>query len=148
MKLQFVLGGCLAFAAISFADDAAEEAKKKVLDQLQGEWKAEKILVEGKDIAENLQNQTFLFKGKEIIVRENGTNTDNKLKFEIDIAAKPPLIDLQTKDGDKLEGIFELKEDRLKICVSLQKGNRPTEFRLAGEFDGCIRRDEAGQAVE
>ena len=128
MKTQLALAGCLVVAAMSCADDPAEGAKKKVLDQLQGEWKAEKLLVEGKNIADNLQNQTFLFKGKEIIVRENGTDTDNKLKFEIDVGAQPPLIDLENKDGDKLEGIFELKEDRLKICVSLQKGNRPTEF--------------------
>ena len=120
----FALAACfIAVAALHAGDD-----QKKSLEKLQGEWKADKATIGGKDILENVQKQKFVFKDKTITVHEDDKATDNVSKFEIDLSAKPPIIDVETKDGDKLEGIFELKADSLKICISLQKGNRPTEF--------------------
>src|ERR1043166_2764849 len=112
MRTRLTIVGCLVFAsAICSAGDPAENEKKKVLDGLQGEWKAEKALIGGMDIVETLQKKTFLFKDKKITIREDDKDTDNQSKFEIDTNAKPAIIDVETKEGDKLEGIFELKKD-------------------------------------
>lgn len=113
----------IAVAALHAGDD-----QKKTLEKLQGEWKADKAIIGGKDILENVEKQKFVFKDKTITVHEEDKTTDNVSKFEIDPSTKPPIIDVETKDGDKLEGVFELKGDSLKICISLEKGNRPTEF--------------------
>jgi uncharacterized protein (TIGR03067 family) len=56
--------------------------------------------------------------------------------FKVDPTKKPKEIDI-TVGGKASKGIYELKDDTLKICVS--DGDRPTEFvTKAGTKAGLI----------
>lgn len=120
------LAGLLFCGVASLAQENAD--KKKVLEQLQGEWKVEKALLGGKDLTEPLQKQKFTFTADKLKLHDPDRDTTQELPFEIDVSAKPPLIDMTSKDNEKFEGIFVLKGDDLRICIALQAGNRPLEF--------------------
>lgn len=55
-----------------------------------------------------------------------------KIRFKIDPTTAPACVDLLTTDGAQkdavIEGIYELKDKQLKLCVRLQGKDRPTEF--------------------
>ncbi len=130
---------CLAFALTATTLAPADEAKetvKKDLDRLQGAWTATALTFNGADFLANgkAAGFRFAFKGDEVVVEGNDAVQKEyaRLKLKLDPAAAPRLVDLTVTGGVQkdavLEGIYELKDDELKLCVRVFGKDRPTEF--------------------
>jgi uncharacterized protein (TIGR03067 family) len=52
------------------------------------------------------------------------------VKFKLDPAKKPKTIDMTAEKAkqEQVLGIYELKDDDLKLCFAKGGGERPTEF--------------------
>jgi len=61
--------------------------------------------------------------------------TAKKSKYKLDFTKTPHEIDLTPEGGSKkgktLKGIWEVKDDTLKLCLNPDEGDRPTEFAIA-----------------
>lgn len=116
------------FGVSAPADDAAKD-----LEKLQGTWTATEITVNGKTHTEGTLRFTFK---KDQVIAEGDDEVKRdyaKVSIKLDPSTKPACIDIHVMAGEqkgaKMEGIYELKGDDLKICVKLLGNDRPTEFK-------------------
>jgi uncharacterized protein (TIGR03067 family) len=121
-------------AAVAPAADKPDAAKQE-LDKLQGTWTTAALTYNGKDyFADGKPGFRFVFKGDVATVEGNDEVKKEyaKLRFKLDPEAKPRRLDLTVTAGVQkdaaIEGIYELKDDELKICVKVFGNDRPTEF--------------------
>lgn len=122
----------LAVASPSLAED--KNPVKKDLQGLEGTWTIEGLEYGAKDIKDKYK-LTFTFKGNSMSVE--GDDTVKKeyatFKLKLDPSTMPRCVDLTVSDGVQkdavLEGIYELKGDDLKMCVTVFGKDRPTEFK-------------------
>lgn len=130
--LLLILAGSILPAA-----DAKEEVQK-VVDQVQGSWTTTSLIFNGKDVSgEGYAKLRFIFKGNEAALE--GSDQVKKeyarLAFQFDPSTMPRLLDITIKAGTqkdlKVEGIYELKGDELKICVRVTGNERPADFTSA-----------------
>ena len=68
----------------------------------------------------------FVFKGDKLTAR-------TEAEYSIDASKKPKEFDLKVVDGQESErgtwkGIYDLKGDRLTLCLAPPNEDRPTEF--------------------
>jgi uncharacterized protein (TIGR03067 family) len=132
MRLVLV---CLLAAATVIPGFAAEpEAAKKDLASLQGKWLVESLEYNGKELKDKYK-LSFLLKDKVLVVEGNGKVRKEyaKLALTVDATTMPKCVDLTVADGSqkdaKLEGIYELKGDELRLCVKVFGLDRPNEFK-------------------
>lgn len=117
--------------ALLAADEKTDA--KKALAKLQGTWMTERLESNGSDLTEKFK-VTLIIKGNQITVKGNDEVQKDyaKATFKIDPSTKPPLIDMEvlggSQKGVKMEGIYELKGDQLKLCVKVIGSDRPTKF--------------------
>ena len=120
--------GLIAFLTLGMGGDA--DAKKE-LEKFAGIWEVKDITYNGKE--HNLKF-TFTFKGNEGVVAGNDkvTNEYARIKIKLDPSAKPKAMDISIAAGSQtdatMEGIYELKDDELKICAKVFGKDRPSEF--------------------
>jgi uncharacterized protein (TIGR03067 family) len=139
--LAVVLSLCLTGALHS-----AEKDKKADADKLQGTWQAVKVEIGGVPLPDELVNNLkYEIKGNNIvtmgvpeIIKQYGAAT-----FKLDPSTKPKSIDFTCTAGDnkgnELEGIYELKDDELRICVQITGKERPNAFvTKEGENRGLL----------
>ena len=113
---------------------AADEPKKDVVDlddesAIIGAWKVVKAVRAGMELpATERDRLKFEFKGKKIIVHDNGR--DEPAEFSIDASKTPKTIDIKPQRGGAktVYGIFEVNDDALKLCFTRQGGERPKQF--------------------
>lgn len=124
-----------AAAGLAAADDKPADAAKKELEKLQGTWTTSALTYNGKDyFADGKTGFRFVFKGDVATVEGNDQVKKEyaKLRFKLTPETKPRQLDLTVTDGVQkdaaIEGIYELKDDELKICVKVFGNDRPTEF--------------------
>lgn len=137
IRLRVLLSCCLLTACAN-----AQEPKTELAD-LQGSWLIVSITEDGEPVAdENVNGYKFLFKERNLVMADpDGKKLD---EFEIVVAPmqKPMLIDLVpvAKDRNKRLGIFELREDSLRICLAWPgSAERPTAFKSeSGSFESLI----------
>ncbi len=114
------------------ADSPGEEAAKKDLQAMQGDWKMVGYVVNGKPwTAQELAKVHLTVKGKEsTFVRDNETTHG---MYVLDAAKKPKTMDIDLTDGPqkgkKMLAIYELEKDQLRVCVADAGKPRPTEFK-------------------
>jgi uncharacterized protein (TIGR03067 family) len=112
-------------------DPAAKDRKA-----LQGEWAVEALEYNGKDLKDKY-NLSFACKSDVLTVQGDGAVRKEyaKLAFKLDPSTTPKCVDLTVAGGvqkdAKLEGIYELKGDELRLCVKVFGSDRPTEFKSA-----------------
>jgi uncharacterized protein (TIGR03067 family) len=76
----------------------------------------------------------FVFKDDVVTVEGEAklTKEYGKIKVKLDPAATPKLMDLSIAVGSQkdasIEGIYELKEDELRICAKVLGSERPNKF--------------------
>lgn len=117
---------------------AGEDVKKQELAKLSGEWEVVQLIDEGDPApAEHLRKMRVMIEGEKITI-ENGSPAKVRGRFALNPSAKPPAIDLHW-DEPKVTcwGIYEVRDDRLKICCTvfedyIKPSERPTEF-VSGE---------------
>ncbi len=104
----------------------ADEKTNKVLKDLQGDWKFEKLVTAGEEKpAKNIDNVFFTIKENTMTIKVSDSAGET-WTFEINVEKKPTWIDVETK-RQKFVGVYELNGDTLKFCW-VEFGNRPTEF--------------------
>jgi RNA polymerase sigma factor (sigma-70 family) len=109
-----------------------EQTKMKTdVEKLQGTWNIVTLEVDGAKMEANL------FKGAKIVMKGDAFTTfsmgaEYKGTFKIDATKKPKQIDLMFTEGPEKGntslGIYELDGDIMKICLTIAKKDRPTEF--------------------
>jgi uncharacterized protein (TIGR03067 family) len=124
---------------------AQDDAMKKALGGLAGACR----LVRGEENGEPareyaVENLKCVIKGDQLTFTGIKPLTDkaSKLTIKIDTSTMPRCIDLKvetgTLKGDVLEGVYEQKEDELRLCLYLRKGNRPLQFEAKASSDRVL----------
>jgi uncharacterized protein (TIGR03067 family) len=132
-KISKLLVIVLSAATISLARAADDDAIKKDLAQLQGEWTMVSASADGQSMSDDMLKQMKrVCKGNEITVTMND-QVFLKAKIAIDPSKKPKTIDYDMTEGfskgKKQLGIYELNGDTFKACFSSPGTDRPTEFK-------------------
>jgi uncharacterized protein (TIGR03067 family) len=118
---------------------AQDAAVKKEREKFQGEWKVASSEEDGRATADFIvDNLTIVIKGDQITVKgvEDLVERFGKVTFTIDPGTTPRVIDFKVVAGkekdNRYEGIYELKDNQLKICATTRSGgDRPDEFKTA-----------------
>ena len=130
MKPQLLL--VLATGFLLAADDA-ETPGKKELEKLEGTWTTAALQYNGKDLAEKYKLK-FVFKGDQASVEGNAAVKKEyaKILFKLDPSTTPCCVDMTIGAGVQkdavIEGIYQLKDDELRICARVFGKDRPLEF--------------------
>ena len=130
--MRILLTACaLAFATFATARD--EEAAKKELKALQGSWKVVAAEQDG-DPLDRIVGGTLTIKDNNFAIK-TVDKVELKGDLTLDPAKAPKHINFAHQDGPlkdkKWEGIYELKDDVLKLCYAEADSDkeRPTEFK-------------------
>ena len=129
----------LAAMFLMLGADDPQEAAKKEMTKLQGEWS----MVAGEKDGRTAP-RSFIQGAKRVCKDDDLTVTvDNrvymKAKIVIDPTKNPKAIEYMVTEGDHkgktLLGIYELEGDTVKFCFAPPDTERPTDFR-AGKGSG------------
>ncbi len=124
--------GLLLAATQVRADD--NEASKKALAAIQGEWTIESVKLDGADINPPGADANFIE-----FTPEHIKHGENKIPFKIFADSDPKLIDLRvasdTDNERTLEGIYKVEGDNITMCVFVGEGakERPDSFEPSAE---------------
>ena len=122
----------VAVAAIPLAWAEDNQAVKKEMAQLQGEWRMVSGTADGFSIpSEMIPNSKRVCKGDELTATVGGQLV-MKARIAIDPSGKPKTIDYDVIDGPtkgkKQLGIYELEGDTVKFCFGSPGAERPPDF--------------------
>jgi uncharacterized protein (TIGR03067 family) len=122
--------GCVMLTVLLGAGGAATDAKKDTA-KFQGTWTVDTLTYDGK---EHKLKFNIVFKGNDGTVKNNEKvqNEYAKIKFKLDPSSKPRSMDITITDGSQtdstMKGIYEWKDDELRICAKVFGTERPKEF--------------------
>jgi uncharacterized protein (TIGR03067 family) len=121
-----VVGLLLAAGALRAGDE------KKEKERLQGAWRGETAVQDGKDDSADAKNHVLIFDGDNFRVEEKG-RVEIRGTFKINPSKKPAEIDLMitegSESGETAQGIYVIEGDMLRWCTSHPGvGTRPKEF--------------------
>jgi uncharacterized protein (TIGR03067 family) len=122
MKFVLSILSLALFAAVSPADEKADDWKK-----LKGTWIVEKAFVNGADSTESLKNiKMTLDEGK---YTADFAGEKDAGKLDLDPAKKPKAMNIEstegTNKGKKIQAIYEITGDSLKVAYSFKEDERP-----------------------
>jgi uncharacterized protein (TIGR03067 family) len=122
---------CLLITLVAHGGDDAVLKKEKAA--LQGVWKIVSLETpKGKDANVEGANLEFDKDGKNITYTHN--NETKKGTFKLNPAGKPKEIDILQEDdaNKKMEGIYQIDKNTLKICLCPDGSGdgRPSEFAV------------------
>jgi uncharacterized protein (TIGR03067 family) len=108
-----------------------DEATAKELKALEGTWDLEQLEVAGKKTpVEELKKvgAKIEIKGDAITFASEVKKEGKKGTIRLNVSKTPREIDVDDGKKGKELGIYELKDDTLKICTAKTGGERPKEF--------------------
>jgi len=112
---------------VGFAEDQGDKADKEQ-DLFQGTWQVIAFTEGGNKKDDNETAKLKLVVKSDAITLEDMGDAKHAT-FKMDSTKKPKQIDIIPEGGaEKIEGIYELTGDTLKICAK-KGGPRPTEFK-------------------
>src|ERR1051326_1314752 len=122
----------LATAAVSLVRAADDEAVKKDLALLQGEWTMVSGSADGQAMPDQMRKQMKrVCKGNEVTTTMSG-QIYIKARITIDPSKKPKTIDYDMTDGfskgSRQFGIYEVEGDTFKSCFAKPGAERPADF--------------------
>jgi uncharacterized protein (TIGR03067 family) len=122
-------------AALLAGADAPKDTAKGEVKKVQGTWKATSLTYNGKEVpVDGKRKIRLVFKGDTASVEADKSTKKEyaKVKFAFDPSTKPRCVDLTVVGGVQkdttMEGIYELKGNKLKLCVKVLGKERPTKF--------------------
>jgi uncharacterized protein (TIGR03067 family) len=112
------------------------DAAKTELARFEGTWQVIGHETEGKPTDEDhWRTVQFVFKGDELTFLGDDVLSKKvaKIRLVVDPSTSPRVIDLKIVEGDfkgeTLEGVYEIKDDVLRICFRNEEvKNRPLDF--------------------
>ena len=122
----------LGLAAICLGRAEEQDAAKKDLALLQGEWSMISGSADGQSMPEDSRKQMKrVCKGNETTTTF-GNQIFLKAKFTLDPSKTPKMIDYEMTDGftkgKKQFGIYEINGDTFRSCFSKAGAERPKDF--------------------
>jgi uncharacterized protein (TIGR03067 family) len=105
---------------------AKSDSSTDDLKRLQGKWKIESITDDG-EVKKPSVDERWTIKGNRILY------SDEHDEFQLDADKKPKCIDVHMvrkalEIDERLQGVYELDGDLLKLCVAGQDKDRPKDF--------------------
>ena len=130
--IRNALVGGLAAVIILSARAGDDEAVKKDMAQLQGEWMMVSGSADGQAMPDDMRKQMKrVCKGDETTTTMSG-QVFLKAKITIDPSKKPKTIDYEMTEGltkgKKQLGIYEVEGDTFKSCFAAPGTERPADF--------------------
>lgn len=125
MQVQLVLA--LAAGFLASAPPKADTSKDA--QAIQGTWIIEAAERDGKADNDVKGGKLSLKDGNLVMTTKND---EQKAAYKLDPTKKPRTIDVTPAGEPTIQGIYELDGDRLKICITKEKG-RPSEFNGKGD---------------
>jgi uncharacterized protein (TIGR03067 family) len=114
--------------AVSYVENQVAKADKDQ-EAFQGTWKIVAFTEGGnKKSDEEIAMIKVNIKSDSISLDFEGQGEVKHGTFKLDSSKKPKQIDILTEAGDKVEGIYELSGDTIKICAT-EGGPRPTAYK-------------------
>lgn len=141
-SLAAALLACFCFATEAIGADESNKSQDDV-KRMQGDWKIEAIEADGQNVTNDLVNDVL----RDVLVRvekdkislvQGGGKEIVSTTMALNAEAIPKAADFQPREdafgvfnGESMWGIYELKQDQLKICVSINTAmkQRPVEFK-------------------
>jgi uncharacterized protein (TIGR03067 family) len=127
--------GFALFAATALAANEQDDANKKEMDRMRGEWHLVSMIRNGEELpTSELGKMVRQVAGNEVTVIVEGAEGVATIKstLQIDATKNPKTIDATRTNGPTKGraalGIYELDGDELKTCVAPPDKDRPTEF--------------------
>jgi uncharacterized protein (TIGR03067 family) len=110
---------------------AGRQTEKPVRDRdaILGAWQVVKVEEDGKDVSESdhakeFRAGTWTITKNKIVLKEGV----REMNYELDPFAKPKTLDMDNGGDKRLDCVYSLDGDTLKICAPLNPGgNRPAE---------------------
>jgi len=143
MTMQHTLMPCLLALLVALPAPGQDAASKSDLDRLQGRWK---VVWSEESGVKNTEPAVLVFKGDKAILEEKGRPPE-EATFKVDATKKPKQLDLlqppnpaaKADKGLKIQAIYELDGDTLRICYRVPPptakdqtvSERPTQFGSA-----------------
>jgi uncharacterized protein (TIGR03067 family) len=134
LRLSLALGAaCVLAAGLPARGDDDKKDAEKELRHLEGAWKVVSREVDGTKVPdEEIKKLTLnIAAGGKAALLSDGTAVA-KADLTVFPAKKPKEIDLLLGEGENkgkiARGIYELKDDMLRICYAQPGRDRPTEF--------------------
>src|SRR5262245_8074295 len=125
-------------SAVAADDTPATDAVRKDIARFQGTWKTTSLRWNGKDLdTDGKFAMQFVFNDAEATIESSKEVKKEyaKITFMLDPSTSPPCVDLKIAAGVQkdavIEGIYELKDDELKICAKVFGNDRPAAFESA-----------------
>jgi uncharacterized protein (TIGR03067 family) len=144
MKSLYLL--VLGVSLVQVTGAARDEAIKKDKDGLQGTWSVISVTLSGKvEDVTKLVNAKVTFKGDTATGKVIRFGKGQETGYKIDPTVKPKIIDFVHQDGAATPGIYELVENKLKICNNSPGKPRPKKFESktdSGDVLIILRRDK------
>ena len=124
-------GACLAIVVLA-GTVAAQDANKKEMSLLEGDWSMMSGQANGQDMPkEFVSTGKRVAKDGEVTIKFGG-QVFFKAKFTIDATKKPKTIDYVMTEGftkgQKQLGIYEVDGDTVKFCFAAPDKERPKDF--------------------
>jgi len=134
--MRYCFGVIVVFSILFGANAAQDEAAKKDLDGLQGVWQFVSMEIERKSLPpDQLKTLKLTFKGNKASHNRPDGKTEDAT-FKLDPSKKPKATDFMPfadpGKGNRLQAIYSIEGDTLKICGGKDGNIRPKEFK-AGE---------------
>ena len=130
----------IVFATLLSVIGCADETRKDS-EGLQGTWEVVEFIADGRSLPQEARQEIKIaFKGDKMQISGPGGIGVREYVFKLDPSTMPKAIDVTSLDGPLKDetgtGIYELKENALKLCVPNQETTaRPTEFKAPQDSD-------------
>lgn len=127
MKVMLV---AMVVVGMSIGADTKQDAVKEELKRLEGTWAIESVEREGK---KDTDKDQWIFKEGKLATKSGITKRISPIgPISIDPTKKPKTIDIviEVLNKKKMPGIYELKDDTLRICYGGTE--RPKELASKG----------------
>jgi uncharacterized protein (TIGR03067 family) len=132
-----ILTATFIVSLLPLAAYSQDDAVKKEREKFQGVWQVVSSEEDGNPTPDfivqalkiEIKGDQITLKGVEDLIKKFG-----KVTLVIDPSTTPKILDFKVDAGSEknnvFEGIYEMKDDVLKICASTRNGgNRPDEFK-------------------
>lgn len=122
-----------AFGLVVLLGSLALADNKSELKAIEGKWQVTDVEIDGKKVTETFKNLELTIQGGNYSVKL-GTDSDQGT-ITVDVSKKFKAMDITGTEGPNRDKtylcLYELKDDTLTVCYSLDFKTRPTELKTA-----------------